>query len=183
MTGKCVCQHNTTGDNCDKCKDGFYGNPTEGKEDDCKPCPCKFGSSCIQIGKDVVCTDCPEGHEGNLCEYCSDGYFGDLSGEEGTTCQKCNCSGNIHENAIGNCNSLTGDCIKCIYNSRNGPLNRCELCAMGFYGNATLYPKPQCKGVYIFVLQNISFRIYSMTVEVQISVFFMDLCRTGLNTN
>ena len=24
---------------------------------------------------------------------------------------------------------------------------------------------------------------YSMTVEVQISIFFMDLCRTGLNTN
>lgn len=24
-------------------------------------------------------------------------------------------------------------------------MNRCESCAMGFYGNATLYPKPQCK--------------------------------------
>ena len=152
VTGKCVCQHNTVGDNCEKCKDGFYGNPTEGTEDDCKPCPCKFGSRCILIGKNIVCTDCPEGHVGNLCEECDDGYYGDPSGLLGfpTTCQKCNCSGNIDVNAIGNCNSLTGDCIKCIYNTRNGPLERCELCAVGFYGNATHYPKPQCTGMSTF---------------------------------
>ncbi|XP_078356510.1 LOW QUALITY PROTEIN: laminin subunit gamma-1-like, partial [Oculina patagonica] len=146
VTGVCNCQDNTVGDNCDACKDGYYGNPTEGTKDDCKPCPCEFGSRCILIGQNVVCTDCPEGHTGNLCEYCQDGYYGDPSGLLGSPsgCQKCNCSGNIDVNAIGNCNSLTGDCLKCIYNTRNGPLERCELCAIGFYGNATEYPKPQC---------------------------------------
>ncbi|KAJ7334372.1 laminin subunit [Desmophyllum pertusum] len=58
-TGICSCQDNTIGDNCDTCKEGFYGNPTEGTKDDCKPCPCKFGSRCILIGKNIVCTDCP----------------------------------------------------------------------------------------------------------------------------
>lgn len=148
-TGICSCQDNTIGDNCDTCKEGFYGNPTEGTKDDCKPCPCKFGSRCILIGKNIVCTDCPEGHTGSLCEYCQDGYYGDPSGILGfaTRCQKCNCSGNIDFNAIGNCNSLTGDCLKCIYNTRNGPLERCEQCAIGFHGNATEYPKPQCVGM------------------------------------
>lgn len=149
VTGKCVCQDNTTGDNCERCIDGFYGNPTEGTKDDCKPCPCHFASRCILIGEKVVCTDCPEGHVGDLCEECDDGYHGDPTGLLGdpTTCQKCNCSGNIDVNAIGNCNPLTGDCLKCIYNTRNGPLERCELCAVGFYGNATDYPKPRCVGM------------------------------------
>ena len=151
VTGKCVCQDNTTGDNCERCIDGFYGNPTEGTKEDCKPCPCHFASRCILIGEKVVCTDCPEGHVGDLCEECDDGYHGDPTGLLGdpTTCQKCNCSGNIDVNAIGNCNPLTGDCLKCIYNTRNGPLERCELCAVGFYGNATHYPKPQCVGMWI----------------------------------
>lgn len=61
-------------------------------------------------------------------------------------CQKCNCSGNIDPNAIGSCDSQTGACLKCIYNTRNGPNNECELCAVGYYGNAKAYPKPQCVG-------------------------------------
>ena len=90
---------------------------------------------------------------GSLCEQCDDGYYGDPEGLLGfpTRCQKCNCSGNIDVNAVGNCDPLTGDCIKCIYNTRNGPLERCELCAVGFYGNATDYPKPQCTGMLILV--------------------------------
>ena len=95
---------------------------------------------------------------GNLCEQCDDGYYGDPSGQLGfpTKCQKCNCSGNIDVNAIGNCDSLTGDCIKCIYNTMNGPRERCELCAVGFYGNATHYPKPQCTGMWILMYVNVT---------------------------
>lgn len=61
-------------------------------------------------------------------------------------CKKCNCSGNIDPNAIGSCDSQTGACLKCIYNTRNGPKNQCELCAVGYYGDAQAYPKPQCVG-------------------------------------
>ena len=64
-TGKCLCQDNTVGDDCSRCEDGFYGNPTAGTKDDCKPCPCVFGKQCILIGSKVKCTDCPEGHQGN----------------------------------------------------------------------------------------------------------------------
>lgn len=64
-TGKCDCLHNTVGDDCSICKDGFYGNPTAGTPDDCKPCPCKYGTKCIEIGGKVTCTVCDEGHQGN----------------------------------------------------------------------------------------------------------------------
>ena len=63
-TGKCLCQDNTVGDDCSRCEDGYYGNPTAGTKDDCKPCPCVFGKQCILIGSTVKCTDCPEGHQG-----------------------------------------------------------------------------------------------------------------------
>ena len=82
-TGVCKCQDNTTGKNCEKCKPGFYGYATEGRKDDCKPCPCVFGSQCIYLAGKVHCTDCPEGHEGDRCERCKDGYFGDPEGKNG----------------------------------------------------------------------------------------------------
>lgn len=34
------CRHNTEGRNCEKCKRGFYGDATLGREDSCRPCPC-----------------------------------------------------------------------------------------------------------------------------------------------
>ena len=34
------CQHNTEGPNCERCKRGFYGDATLGREDSCRPCPC-----------------------------------------------------------------------------------------------------------------------------------------------
>lgn len=84
---------------------------------------------------------------GDHCDSCVDGFFGDPSGSRGprTRCKKCDCNGNIDNNAVQNCDSETGDCLKCIYNTRNGPNNQCELCKVGFYGDATSYPKPGCK--------------------------------------
>jgi len=152
-TGVCKCQDNTTGKNCEKCKPGFYGYATEGRKDDCKPCPCVFGSQCIYLAGKVHCTDCPKGHEGDLCERCKDGYFGDPEGKNGrrTGCKPCNCNDNIDKNAIGNCDRMTGECLKCIYNTKNGPMGKCEMCKTGYYGDALALPKGQCKPCNCFV--------------------------------
>lgn len=65
FTGRCICQHNTEGDFCERCISGYYGNPKNGSEFDCKPCPCPDGGPCAQLHNgDVVCTDCKEGHGG-----------------------------------------------------------------------------------------------------------------------
>ncbi|CAI9563907.1 unnamed protein product, partial [Staurois parvus] len=40
-SGYCInCQHNTEGPQCNKCKAGFFGDPTKGTADACRPCPC-----------------------------------------------------------------------------------------------------------------------------------------------
>ncbi|XP_070532708.1 laminin subunit gamma-1-like [Ptychodera flava] len=143
-TGACLCEHNTEGDNCERCKVGFYGNAQDGTPDDCKPCPCPGQRACIEIGDDVVCTDCEPGHSGSRCELCSDGFYGDPQGLYGPPrpCQACLCNGNTDPNAVGNCNSTTGECLKCIFNT--GGYN-CQECLPGFYGDALAEPKGQCK--------------------------------------
>jgi len=148
-TGVCQCNDNTTGRNCEICKTGFYGNPTRGTIDDCKPCPCLFANECILIGSRVKCTNCPTGHIGDVCEVCADGYFGDPKGLKGkaTRCVACDCSGNVDVNEIGNCDTLTGKCLKCVNSTKNGLLNKCEKCADGFYGDAL---KGTCKSCNCF---------------------------------
>ena len=34
------CQHNTTGQQCNLCEDGFYGDGTAGTSTDCTQCAC-----------------------------------------------------------------------------------------------------------------------------------------------
>lgn len=81
-TGECFCQHNTTGENCERCKPGFYGNPLRGTGEACKKCACprendenNFSPSC-QLDylneegdeESYVCTQCPKGYTGDHCE-------------------------------------------------------------------------------------------------------------------
>ncbi|ODN05380.1 Laminin subunit gamma-1 [Orchesella cincta] len=144
-SGQCICQHNTAGDNCERCARGFYGNSLQGTEEDCKPCPCPNQGACIQLqDEQIVCLECPTGYAGPQCEFCGDGYYGDPSGAVGpvTECKICDCNENIDPNAVGNCNRTTGDCLKCIYNSAGA---KCEKCLPGFYGDALFVPKGDCK--------------------------------------
>lgn len=119
---------------------------------------CKVHLGChsfFKRGKVLICFDVfsfqhltcffPFLISGELCESCVDGYFA----APGDPCRKCNCNGNIDANAVQNCDSISGDCLKCIYNTRNGPKNQCELCKVGYYGDALTYPKPGCKGTVI----------------------------------
>ncbi|XP_011419247.3 laminin subunit gamma-1 [Magallana gigas] len=146
-SGRCICQHNTEGDFCERCISGYYGNPKNGSEFDCKPCPCPDGGPCAQLHNgDVVCTDCKEGHGGNLCDICLDGYHGNPKGGPGIhqdyqACQKCSCNDNIDPNAIRNCDSKTGECLKCIYNTDGF---YCEKCLPDYYGDALAMPKGNC---------------------------------------
>lgn len=104
----------------------LLGTPT-----DCQPCGCPEGGACIQLDEDVVmCIECPEGYTGHRCDMCSDGYYGDPVGRFGSprTCVQCDCNKNIDPNAIGNCNTTTGECLKCIHNTGGA---RCDQCLPG----------------------------------------------------
>ena len=79
--GKCQCMHQTSGENCEACKEGYYGNALIGTATDCKKCPCPNDGPCAEFfnnqsnSADVVCLKCPEGTRGNLCDMCDDGYY------------------------------------------------------------------------------------------------------------
>ncbi|KAL7984791.1 hypothetical protein Chor_003361 [Crotalus horridus] len=130
------------------------------KEVVCTSCPAgttdfpKFGtfpvtqiisssSASSEILEVEVCTfgECP----GKRCELCDDGYFGDPLGQNGPIrpCRLCQCSDNIDPNAVGNCNRLTGECLKCIYNTAGF---YCDRCKDGFFGNPLAQnPEDKCK--------------------------------------
>ncbi|XP_067941186.1 laminin subunit gamma-1-like [Watersipora subatra] len=140
-SGACICQHDTVGHNCEKCKEGWYGNALLGTPTDCTVCPCPGQGACYeQLDMSVSCLNCPEGYSGDLCDMCEDGFYGDLS--SGDDCSLCDCSGNVDSNAVGNCDTTTGICLKCIYNTTG---DHCENCLSGFYGNATADEKGDCK--------------------------------------
>lgn len=68
----------------------------------------------------------------NLSCRCADGYYGNPT-VPGDSCLPCNCNGNIDPLEAGSCDSVTGECLKCIGNTDG---RHCERCAHGFYGDA-----------------------------------------------
>ncbi|XP_078599139.1 laminin subunit alpha-2-like isoform X15 [Branchiostoma floridae x Branchiostoma japonicum] len=133
------CLHNTAGRNCEVCAPGYYGDATRGTPDDCSRCACplvessnNFSPTCVAMDGGVFCDRCPPGHEGFQCEKCADGYFGNPL-EVGNLCKQCTCNGNIDPTDEGNCNTVTGECLKCIGNTAG---DECERCADGYFGDA-----------------------------------------------
>ncbi|PNI67383.1 LAMC2 isoform 3 [Pan troglodytes] len=128
---------------CADCPIGFYNDPHDPRS--CKPCPCHNGFSCSVMPEteEVVCNNCPPGVTGARCELCADGYFGDPFGEHGPVrpCQPCQCNNNVDPSASGNCDQLTGRCLKCIHNTAG---IYCDQCKAGYFGDP-LAPNPADK--------------------------------------
>ncbi|KAK9508703.1 hypothetical protein O3M35_006195 [Rhynocoris fuscipes] len=57
-------------------------------------------------------------------------------------CKPCDCNGNVDLNAVNNCDRVTGQCLKCIYNTGGA---HCDQCLPGYYGDALAIPKGDCK--------------------------------------
>ncbi|XP_067398048.1 laminin subunit gamma-3 [Emydura macquarii macquarii] len=136
-TGRCQCLHHTEGLSCERCAIGFHGNPFVGRLDDCQPCPCPGQLPCTVIpgSEELVCTHCPPGQRGRRCELCDDGFFGDPLGRNGPAhpCSPCQCNDNVDPNAVGNCDPVTGQCLRCLHDTVG---EHCERCKEGFYGSA-----------------------------------------------
>uniref|UniRef100_A0AAR2JIR6 Heparan sulfate proteoglycan 2 n=1 Tax=Pygocentrus nattereri TaxID=42514 RepID=A0AAR2JIR6_PYGNA len=85
VSGHCLsCQHNTEGPQCEKCRPGYFGDPSRGRSDDCKPCPCpftetsrRFSDTCfLDVDGQATCDACRSGYTGRRCERCAPGYAG-----------------------------------------------------------------------------------------------------------
>lgn len=141
LDGSGVCMHclrNTTGEHCEKCLDGYISDSIRGPPRFCQPCPCplphlaNFAESCYRKSGAVRCV-CKENYAGPNCERCAPGYYGNPL-LVGSTCKKCDCSGNSDPNLIfEDCDEVTGQCRNCL---RNTTGFKCERCAPGYYGDA-----------------------------------------------
>uniref|UniRef100_A0A8C3AJ83 Uncharacterized protein n=1 Tax=Cyclopterus lumpus TaxID=8103 RepID=A0A8C3AJ83_CYCLU len=140
QTGECLnCREHATGPMCERCVEGYYGNPVSRQP--CQPCLCPgvtnsgrfFATSCQHDPQSLSLTcDCREGHTGPRCNRCSPGFYGDLA-LPGASCEECPCNNNINTGDRNSCNSQTGECQRCLYNT-TGP--QCQDCKPGYYGNA-----------------------------------------------
>lgn len=63
----------------------------------------------------------------------------------GGSCVACVCNNNIDPDVPGSCDSSTGQCLKCLYNTEGFS---CEHCVAGYYGDAT---KQSCLRKHLFL--------------------------------
>ncbi|XP_044032400.1 laminin subunit alpha-1 isoform X1 [Siniperca chuatsi] len=141
INGVCLgCTHNTTGPHCNQCLPGFYGDATEGTADDCQLCPCpltepsnSFSPTCVlEVSGQVSCDQCQDGYTGTNCERCASGFYGNPQ-VVGGACVRCECNGNVDVSEAGHCDTVTGECLRCLGNTAG---RHCEVCQPGYYGDA-----------------------------------------------
>ncbi|XP_070829105.1 LOW QUALITY PROTEIN: laminin subunit beta-4 [Chaetodon trifascialis] len=147
VSGECrSCREHSTGRSCDRCVEGYYGNPAQTAlsalpVSGCSEQPTIFATSCQQDPRSLglIC-NCREGHTGPNCNRCRPGFYGNLA-LPGAGCTRCPCNNNIDPNDHNGCDSLTGQCLRCLHNTM-GP--RCQDCKPGYYGNALDHSCKEC---------------------------------------
>uniref|UniRef100_A0A8C2B263 Laminin, beta 2-like n=1 Tax=Cyprinus carpio TaxID=7962 RepID=A0A8C2B263_CYPCA len=159
-TGACYeCRDYTAGQLCERCVNGFYGNPILGSGEHCRPCPCpghpdsghSNGASCLtDYASNQILCQCGEGYAGPHCDLCAPGYYGDPK-QPGGTCRPCQCNGNIDPQDPESCDPRTGQCLKCLYNTDG---HSCSECKPGYYGNALTQDCRRCTCVTAGTLED-----------------------------
>ncbi|VTJ78438.1 Hypothetical predicted protein, partial [Marmota monax] len=151
--GRCVCQHNTDGPNCERCKDFFQDapwRPAIGSQDNaCRSCSCNGHSDRCHFDLATylasgglsggVCEDCQHHTEGQHCDRCRPLFYKDplKAISDPDACLPCECdpdgtiSGGIcvsHlDAAMG---TVAGQCL-CKENVEGV---NCDLCKPNHYG-------------------------------------------------
>ncbi|KAI7811799.1 laminin subunit beta-4 precursor [Triplophysa rosa] len=145
LHGRCVCQHNTAGYNCERCQDFYHDAPWRpGEETDwsvCRRCNCNGHSEkChFELARYLatggvsggVCENCRNNHVGPQCELCGPYYYQDPQRfvEDPDACIPCECNPDGSVDG-GLCDPVTGQCV-CKQNVEGV---RCDRCKFGFYG-------------------------------------------------
>ncbi|XP_050301015.1 laminin subunit alpha [Anthonomus grandis grandis] len=78
---------------------------------------------------------CEPNYQGLSCEECSPGYYR-VEGPYGGACVPCECNGHANE-----CDVNTGKCLDCQHNTTG---DYCELCAVGYHGDARAGKPDDC---------------------------------------
>ncbi|KAJ8002829.1 hypothetical protein DPEC_G00163040 [Dallia pectoralis] len=147
-TGVCRdCKEHSTGVNCERCVDGYFGEPVSRLP--CKPCLCPdtqssgrfFARTCNRDpGSASLTCVCLPGHAGVRCDACAAGFYGQLT-RPGGGCTRCLCNNNVDLADADACNSVTGECLRCLHNTHGA---HCQNCKPGYYGDALSQDCKEC---------------------------------------
>ncbi|XP_073827458.1 laminin subunit beta-1 [Musca autumnalis] len=142
-TGKCLkCLYDTTGDHCELCRDGYYGDALK---QTCVQCDCDFlGTNSTVQFCDRVSGQCPclPNVVGVRCDECAPNHWKIASGEG---CEACECDpiGSLSEQCNrydGQCECKEGfggrACNQCQANYYGNPNKECHPCECDQYGSA-----------------------------------------------
>ncbi|XP_043914559.1 netrin-G2 [Protopterus annectens] len=151
---QCECQHNTTGQDCGKCKKnyrakswrpGSYIPLPNGSPNVCSAAGQAFGNcecyghsnrcSYIEFLNVMTCVSCKHNTRGQHCQHCRLGYYRNTSAEldDENVCIECNCNpaGSLHDR----CNE-TGFCV-----CKEGATGfKCDDCLPGYYWKQGCFP-------------------------------------------
>ncbi|GAB1601049.1 laminin subunit alpha-like [Argonauta hians] len=139
-TSLCMCKEGYSGVKCDKCEDGYYGNPLE-IGGSCRRCQCNGNIdernpySCDP--KTGECLNCTNNTTGKNCHECKEGWYGDPIMAK--NCSECSCNkcGTAHcNNAFGFCfckpKVIGKKCDRCLPNHYGfNDCNGCKSCDCG----------------------------------------------------
>ena len=130
-TENCQCPEAYTDLSCGDCSPGF-ARSSDIPTDTCVRCDCNNQTlNCDPVTG--ICINCQGNTEGDHCEQCTDGYYGDPTND--VECLPCECpllDNSFSPTCILNETDGLSICDGCApgYTGRN-----CELCMDGYFGN------------------------------------------------
>ncbi|XP_056260145.1 laminin subunit gamma-3 [Seriola aureovittata] len=138
-TGQVVCTNcppRQTGMRCQMCEDGYYGDPLgqSGAVRPCVRCDCNGNVDYNALGIcDHVtgrCLKCLGHTEGDHCQRCQPGFYGDaLNQTAGQKCKSCSCNPAGTSGHVNECHPQTGNC-QCLSHVTG---RDCSYCEVGFF--------------------------------------------------
>lgn len=138
-TGDVVCTNcprGQRGTRCEMCEDGFHGDPLGrlGPVRPCERCDChgNVDPNALGVCDHVTgrCLKCQGHTEGERCQRCQHGYYGDaLRPSTGQKCKPCSCSPAGTSGPLEDCHPQTGSC-RCLSHVTGRDCGHCEV---GFF--------------------------------------------------
>ena len=127
---QCICPAEYVGRTCEQCARG-HARPSRDPADPCVECNCNNLSLDCDVDT-AICIDCTGNSEGDNCERCQSGYYGDPT--RGIPCLPCQCP--TQEISFSSTCFLDSDLNATCDNCDPGYTGRsCESCADGYFGN------------------------------------------------